>query len=185
MPSLIAPHGHLKSSNVLLPQSFEPLLNDYSLVPVMNQELAQEILVIYRSPEYLQHGQITKKTDIWSLGILILEILSGKSADKGGEMDMVNWVNSLVPEEWSREVFDKEMGGTKNSEGEMVKLLRIGLGCCEGDVDKRWDLKEAVGKIQEVKERDHDDDFYSSYASEADMRSSRALSDEINFSING
>ncbi|KAF7813937.1 pollen receptor-like kinase 1 [Senna tora] len=179
MPSLIVPHGHLKSSNVLLTQSnFEPLLNDYSLVPVMNQELAQETLVMFRSPEYLQHGEITKKTDIWSLGILILEILSGKL---GGEMDMVEWVNSV---EWSREVFDKQMGGTRNSEGEMVKLLRIGLGCCEADVDKRWDLKEAVERILEVKERDHDDDFYSSYASEADMRSSRAMSDEINFSIN-
>lgn len=175
----MAPHGHLKSSNVLLTESFEPILNDYSLVPVMNQELAQDTMVVYKSPEYLRLGRITKKSDIWSLGMLILEILSGK---QGG--DMLNWVNSLsvVPGgEW----IDKEMEGTKNSEGEMVKLLRIGLCCCEGDVDKRWNIKEAVEKIQELKERDHDDDFYSSYASEADMRSSRGLSDEINFSING
>ncbi|XP_061347675.1 pollen receptor-like kinase 1 [Gastrolobium bilobum] len=179
MPSLIAPHGNLKSSNVLLTQTFEPLLTDYGLVPVINQEMAQDIMVIYKSPEYLQHGRISKKTDLWCLGILILEILTGKfpanflQQGKGSEVSLASWVHSIAPEEWTKEVFDKEMGATKNSEGEMVKLLKIALDCCEGDVDKRWDLKEAVEKIQEVKERDLDESFYTSYASEADMNSSR------------
>ncbi|KAF1873950.1 hypothetical protein Lal_00013915 [Lupinus albus] len=160
MPSLIAPHGNLKSSNVLLTQSFEPLLSDYGLVPVINQELAQDIIVIYKSPEYLHHGRITKKSDVWCLGILILEILSGKfpsnflQKGKGSELSLANWVLSFDPQEWTNEVFDKDMGETKNSEGEMVKLLKVALECCEGDVDKRLDLKEALEKIQEVKERD-------------------------------
>ncbi|KAJ1440735.1 hypothetical protein SESBI_01805 [Sesbania bispinosa] len=63
------------------------------------------------------------------------------------------------------------MGATKNSEGEMMKLLRIALTCCEGDVDKRWDLIDALDKIQEVKERDSDEYYYYSFASEADMKS--------------
>ncbi|KAI4346525.1 hypothetical protein L6164_007415 [Bauhinia variegata] len=163
MPSLIAPHGHLKSSNVLLTESFEPLLNDYGLAPVINQELAHDIMVVYKSPEYIQQGRITKKTDVWSLGILILETLTGKIPanflyqGKASKEDLAKWVESVVPEEWTSEVFDKEMGSTKNSEGEIVKLLKIGLACCEADMDKRWDLKEAIEKIQEVKERDHDD----------------------------
>ncbi|KAG5030082.1 hypothetical protein GLYMA_05G220900v4 [Glycine max] len=179
MPSLIAPHGNLKSSNVLLTESFEPLLTDYGLVPVINQDLAQDIMVIYKSPEYLQQGRITKKTDVWCLGILILEILTGKfpanflQQGKGSEVSLASWIHSVVPEEWTSAVFDQEMGATKNSEGEMGKLLKIALNCCEGDVDKRWDLKEAVEKIQEVKQRDHDqENFFTSYASEADMKSS-------------
>ncbi|KAE9607622.1 putative transferase, protein kinase RLK-Pelle-LRR-III family [Lupinus albus] len=187
MPSLIAPHGNLKSSNVLLTQSLEPLLSDYSLVPVTNQDLGQDIMVIYKSPEFLHHGRITKKSDVWCLGILILEIMVGKFSSnflqkgKGSELSLANWVLSVEPEEWSNEVIDKDMGATRNSDGEMMKLLKVALDCCEGDVDKRLDLKEAVERIQELKERDHDDDFYTSYASEADMRSSRGLSGEINF----
>ncbi|CAL0330875.1 unnamed protein product [Lupinus luteus] len=187
MPSLIAPHGNLKSSNVLLTQSLEPLISDYSLVPVTSQDLAQDIMVIYKSPEYLHHGRITKKSDVWCLGILILEIMVGKFSSnflqkgKGGELSLANWVISVAPEEWSNEVIDKDMGATRNSDGEMMKLLKVALSCCEVDADKRMDLKEAVEKIQELKERDHDDDFYTSYASEADMRSSRGLSGEINF----
>jgi serine/threonine protein kinase len=194
LPSLIAPHGHLKSSNVLLDESLKPLLTDYGLIPVMNQEHAQELMVAYKSPEYLQHGRITKKTDVWSFGILILEILTGKfpanilQQGKGPseEDSPFSWVLSVVPEGCSaEEVFDKEMGGSKNSEGEMRKLLKIGLACCEGDVEKRWDLKEAVERVKELRENDGDDDFYTSYASEADIESSRRLSADFNLSTAG
>ncbi|KAJ1387976.1 Zinc finger, GATA-type [Sesbania bispinosa] len=110
-----------------------------------------------------KHGRVTKKTDVWSLGILILEYLTGKLPA------------NFLPQ---------EMGATKNSEGEMMKLLRIALTCCEWDVDKRYDLIDAVDKIQEVKERDSDKDYYSSFASEADMKS-KASSGEVRFSKNG
>ncbi|XP_027357418.1 pollen receptor-like kinase 1 [Abrus precatorius] len=177
MPSLIAPHGHLKSSNVLLGESFEPTLTDYGLVPVINQELAPDIMVIYRSPEYLQYGRVTKKTDVWSLGILLVEILTGHlpanflQQGKGSDqLSLANWVNSVVPEEWSSEVFDKDMEVTRNSEGEMVKLLKIALACCEVDVEKRLDLKEAVDRIQEIKETDNEEDLDSS--NNADVKSS-------------
>lgn len=193
LPSLIAPHGHLKSSNVLLTQSFEPLLTDYGLIPVINQENAQDLMVAYKSPEYLQNKRITKKTDVWSLGILILEILTGKfpanflqqGQQESDQDDLATWVRSVAGEadKWSAEVFDKEMRAKSGSEDEMLKLLKIGLRCCEGDVEKRWDMKEVSQKIEEVTEKDNDEDFYSSYACESEVRSSRGLSDEINFSI--
>ncbi|KAK2988353.1 hypothetical protein RJ640_001538 [Escallonia rubra] len=192
LPSLIAPHGHLKSSNVLLNESSEPLLTDYGLAPVVNQEHAQELMIAYKSPEYKQNGRITRKTDVWSLGILILEILTGKfptnslQQGKGSDADLGTWVQTMVREEWDKvEVFDKEMGGTKSNEGEMIKLLKIGLSCCEVDVEKRMDMKEIVDRIEELREKDGDEDFYSSYTSEGDMRSSRGLSDDFAYSING
>lgn len=192
LPSLTAPHGHLKSSNVLLDQSFEPLLTDYGLIPVVNQEHAQEIMVAYKSPEYKQNGRITRKTDIWSLGMLILEILTGKfpahslQQGKGSDTeDLGTWVQSVVQEELSPEVFDKEIRGNKNSEGEMMKLLKIGLSCCEADMEKRWDIKEVVEKIEELREKDGDDDFYSSYTSEGDLQSKRGLSEDFSNQVNG
>lgn len=87
---------------------------------------------------------------------------------KTRDTDLASWVNSVPTEKWDSQVFDKGMGGTENSKGEMVKLLKIGLSCCQGDAGKRWDMKEVVEKIDEVKERDGDDDFYSSYASDGE-----------------
>ncbi|KAL8195716.1 hypothetical protein R6Q57_025469 [Mikania cordata] len=187
LPRLSLPHGHLKSSNVLLDDEFNPLLSDYGLVPVINKEHAQHLMVAYKSPEFTQHKHTTKKTDVWCLGILILEMLTGKfpanylEQGKGGKPDLGTWVNSVVREEWTGEVFDKDMKGTKNGEGEMLKLLKIGMRCCEWDIARRCDIREAVEKIQGLKERE-DDEEYSSYASEGDGYSSRAMDDD-NFSF--
>ncbi|GMI97251.1 pollen receptor like kinase 1 [Hibiscus trionum] len=148
LPSLIAPHGHLKSSNVLLNESFEPLLTDYALIPVINAESAHELMVAYKSPEYVQHGRVTKKTDVWSLGVLILEIMTGKFPSnfllkgKGNdEEDIVTWVKSKLGGDdretllTNLEVFDREMGAIGVGDGKTMKqLLKIGLSCCEDDV---------------------------------------------------
>ncbi|CAK9140589.1 unnamed protein product [Ilex paraguariensis] len=187
-PSLTLPHGNLKSSNVLLDDTFEPLLADYGLVPVINKEHAQEVMVAYKSPDFTQHDQTSRKTDVWSLGILILEMLTGKfpanylKQGKGANADLAAWVNSVVREEWTGEVFDKDMKGTNNGQGEMLKLLKIGMCCCEWSVERRWDLREAVEKIKELKEMDSDEDY--SYASEGDIYSSRAMTeDDFSFSV--
>nr|XP_043630369.1 pollen receptor-like kinase 4 [Erigeron canadensis] len=188
LPRLSLPHGHLKSSNVLLDDAFNPLLADYALVPVINKDHAQHLMAAYKSPEFTQHGRTTKKTDVWCLGILILELLTGKfpanyleQQGKGGKPDLGTWVNSVVREEWTGEVFDKEMKGTKNGEGQMLKLLKIGMCCCEWNIARRWDIKEAIENIEGLKEKE-DDEEYSSYASEGDAYSSRGMDDD-NFSF--
>ncbi|KAJ6373419.1 hypothetical protein OIU76_027708 [Salix suchowensis] len=182
-PTLALPHGHLKSSNVLLDDTFDPLLTDYALVPVVKKDHSQRFMVAYKSPECSQSDSPNRKTDVWSLGILILEILTGKFPEnyltlgKGGDADLATWVNSVVREEWTLEVFDMDMMRTQNCEGEMLKLLKIGMCCCEWNLERRWDLKEAVAKIEELKERDNDD-WSNSYASEGEVSSSRAVTDD-------
>ncbi|GMY17685.1 probable LRR receptor-like serine/threonine-protein kinase At4g31250 [Fagus crenata] len=184
-PSLTVPHGHLKSSNVLLDRTFNPILSDYALVSMINKNHAQQYMAAYKSPEFTQSDRTSKKTDVWCLGILILELLTGKfpanylKHGKGANSDLATWVNSVVREEWTGEVFDNDMKGTTDSDEEMLKLLKIGMCCCEWNVERRWELREAVEKIEELKERDvNEDDYYSSNASEGDLYSSKAMTQE-------
>lgn len=156
----------------------------------MSQTHASRIMVAYTSPEYKQHGRLSKKSDVWSFGVLILEILTGKypgnySRQARGGSDLASWVNSVVREEWTGEVFDGEMKRSRNGEGEMLNLLQIGLGCCEADVNRRWELRDALEKIEELKERDGAED-YSSFGSEGEVYSSRggATEDDFSFSAN-
>ncbi|KAL8153528.1 hypothetical protein V2J09_011288 [Rumex salicifolius] len=174
LPSLTSPHGHLKSSNVLLDESFNPSLNDYGLTPLMNQDNAHQLMVAYKSPEYVEKGRINKKTDIWSLGILIVEIITGALPTDhylqhgSRQVDLTRWVEEVVGEGVGVHVFDKNMGLTQDCENEILKMLRIGLSCCQNDVLRRWDIKEACERIEEVMEMDSHlkDDFHSSYVSE-------------------
>lgn len=158
LPSVIVPHGHLKSSNVLLDESFEPLITDYALSPLINLDHAQQIIMPYKSPEYAQLGRITKKTDVWSFGILILEILTGKFPENyitpkyNSDSDLASWVNMMITEKRTSDIFDVDMGGVGNSKSELLKLLKIGLSCCEENVERRLDIKEALVQIEDLKE---------------------------------
>ncbi|KAL6519263.1 actin-regulating kinase prk1 [Orobanche gracilis] len=180
LPSLTTPHGHLKSANVLLDEFFKPLLTDYGLVPIMSHEHAHANMISYKSPECRTGGRITRKSDVWSLGILILEILTGKFP-WDGELDHLTTWAAAAAEGCGADVFDMDIaaGASQYSQGEMMKLFKIGLTCCEADVDMRPEIKEVVEKIEEVKEKDIDEDFSPSYASEAGMQSSRELSDDF------
>ena len=174
IPSLIIPHGHLKSSNVLLDESMDAILADYALSPVINIDLVQQIMMAYKSPEFAQHGRITKKTDVWSFGILILEILTGKFPENylthvhDRNADLASWVNTMIKEKLVSDVFDLEMGGATNSKSEILKLLKIGLSCCEEDVERRLDIKEVVRMIEEFKEGDGDGEYISSVTNDGD-----------------
>lgn len=159
-PDLLIPHGHLKSSNVLLNEYYEPLLNDYALSAVTNPEHARQLMVAFKSPECSQpQGRVNKKTDVWSLGILILETLTGRYplsyiTHAEEEADLAAWVTTTINEESTSEVFDREIVRTKNCKGEMIKLLKIGLSCCERDVERRLSISEAVSKIEDLRASD-------------------------------
>ena len=179
LPMLTLPHGHLKSANVLINDNYEPLLTDYALVPVVNQSHASEVMVAYKSPEVTATGKPSKKSDVWSLGILILEVLTGKfpatylQKGKVGT-DLAEWVSSVAKEEWTGEVFGSEMKMNTSGQGQMMKMLQIGLGCCEGNVEKRWEMKVALEKIEEIKERgEGDEEEDSSVLSEVELSSTK------------
>ncbi|MED6207246.1 glutathione transferase [Stylosanthes scabra] len=165
-PDQKLPHGHLKSSNVLLDHTYKPLLTEYQLVPAINKNHAQQFMAAFKSPEASQYDSPTHKTDVWCLGILILELLTGKfPADyarhgKNASEELETWVKSIA----SGEVLDKDMVGGSNGQGEMLKMLRIGMGCCEWDEGSRLDWNEAVAMIEEVKEKDNMEDESSGFS---------------------
>ncbi|KAM3193941.1 hypothetical protein ACQJBY_070537 [Aegilops geniculata] len=183
LPMLTVPHGHLKSSNVLLNADMEPILSDYALVPVVTPSHASQVMVAYKAPECAAAGRATRKSDVWTLGILVLELLTGRfptnylRKGREGTTDLAGWVHSVVREEWTGEVFDKDMRDTRSAEGEMVKLLKVGLGCCDTDLAARWDIKEALARIEEVRERDPADDSSTASSYLSDGAGAGAASD--------
>lgn len=157
------PHGNLKSSNVLLGPDNEPLLADYGLTQLLNMPSALQALFAYKAPEAAQYGIISPKCDVYCLGILILEILTGKFPSqylhngKGGT-DVVEWVISAISERREAELFDPEISSSGSSFTEMEKFLHIGAACTEANPELRLDMKEAMRRIEEIQIEGNDDD---------------------------
>ncbi|KAL1326117.1 hypothetical protein HN51_036147 [Arachis hypogaea] len=149
------PHGNLKSSNVLLSDDYEPLLGDFGFHPLINPTAAVQAMFAYKSPDYIQYQKVSQKTDVFCLGVLILEIITGKfpsqyhSNGKGGT-DVVQRVFTAISESREAELIDPELQGNMGSQTQMLQLIHIGADCTESNPDKRLAMKEAIRRIEEV-----------------------------------
>lgn len=149
------PHGNLKSSNVLLNDDFEPLLNDYAFHPLLNTSHAESSMFAFRAPEFNEHKQVTQKSDVYCIGIIILEVMTGKfpcqylSKNKGG-IDVLQWVKSAISEGKEKELIDPEILNNDNPDENMVELLKIGVACAKSNPEERLDLKETVARIDGI-----------------------------------
>ncbi|KAJ1418802.1 Protein kinase domain [Sesbania bispinosa] len=150
------PHGNLKSSNVLLADDHEALLSDFAFHSLINPSYAIQTLFAYKTPDYMLYQQVSQKSDVYCLGIIILEIITGKfpsqyhSNGKGGT-DVVQWVFTAISERREAELIDPELSSETNSINNMLQLLQIGAACTESNPEQRLNMKEAIRRIEEVR----------------------------------
>ncbi|KAM0833079.1 hypothetical protein ACQ4PT_064490 [Festuca glaucescens] len=150
-------HGNVKSSNVLLRPDYEAAaLSDFCLHPIFASTTTRVGSGGYRAPEVVDSRRPTFKADVYSLGVLLLELLTGKSPthaslEGDGTLDLPRWVQSVVREEWTAEVFDVELVRLgASAEEEMVALLQVAMACVATVPDARPDAPDVVRMIEEI-----------------------------------
>ncbi|KAL8522623.1 hypothetical protein ACS0TY_012676 [Phlomoides rotata] len=154
LSSFDLPHGNIKSSNVLLTEENEPLLTDYGLCSLISSSKAAQSLTAYKAPEAILDQDISPKCDVFFLGVVILEILTGKFPSRyhnaEGGIDIVQWVRSSMSEGKQEELFYPDVERSAECLGQMEQLLQIGAACTECNPNQRLDLAEVVRRIEGV-----------------------------------
>lgn len=148
-------HGNIKSSNILLTKSYGARVSDFGLAHLVGPSSTPNRAGGYRAPEVTDIRRVSQKADVYSFGVLLLELLTGKAPthtllnEEG--VDLPRWVQSVVREEWTSEVFDLELLRYQSVEDEMVQLLQLAVDCAAQYPDKRPSMPEVVQRIEELR----------------------------------
>lgn len=176
-------HGDIKPSNILLDNDFQPFISDFGLNRLISitgnnpsssstsggfmggalpyiKSATQEKTNNYRAPEARIPGsRPTQKWDVFSFGVVLLELLTGKSPEHSSPTtststeihDLVRWVRKGFEEENPlSEMVDPMLLQEVHAKKEVLAVFHVALGCTEGDPEVRPRMKTVSENLEKI-----------------------------------
>ncbi|EFJ05818.1 hypothetical protein SELMODRAFT_41228, partial [Selaginella moellendorffii] len=145
-------HRDMRPNNILLTHDYEPMVGDFGLARWQpDGELGVETRVIgtfgYLAPEYTQSGQITEKADVYSFGIVLLELVTGRKAidisRPKGQQCLTEWARPLLRKRVYRELVDPKLCGEFEKD-EVTCMLHAAFLCISRDPNTRPRMSQVL-----------------------------------------
>ncbi|XXG49069.1 hypothetical protein AAC387_Pa02g3348 [Persea americana] len=149
-------HGNVKSSNVMFDIDFNAKLGHFRLSQLMDQGLGPQTTMPaetmgYLAPEYISSGRNSKESDVYSFGIVAMEIACGRTAVKCNEEEsrirLVEWVGDLYGNGRLIEAVDERLHMDFDVT-QMECLIIVGLWCAHPDHNLRPSIRQVIGVLQ-------------------------------------
>ncbi|XVF79031.1 hypothetical protein PTKIN_Ptkin14bG0186900 [Pterospermum kingtungense] len=149
-------HRDIKATNVLLDKNLNAKISDFGLAKLdeeHNTHISTRIAGTYgyMAPEYALHGRLTDKADVYSFGIVALEIVSGKCNTKhrpnGESVYLPEWANILKVKGNILDLIDPRIGSDCNIEEAMV-MIDVALLCTNPTAKVRPSMSSVVSMLE-------------------------------------
>ncbi|KAH9309761.1 hypothetical protein KI387_037672 [Taxus chinensis] len=145
-------HRDVKSSNILLDSELNAKLGDFGLARLydhtQNPQTTRVVGTVgYIAPEVTNTGKVTPSSDVFSFGIVLLEVACGRRpvdfSKDSEQLVLLDWVRDLHQKRELVRAADPNLNGMYDME-EMERVLKLGLFCSHSQPEKRLTIKTAL-----------------------------------------